>query len=108
MGKARRESYLETMEVLLWKKLKRTKVSTKIRNDRRTFSKKAKENKKEDLKDLYTKGKNSKARKLDTSKHLLNVTKALGVDLGENELEIKNNLKACSDFDMQRKEKVSH
>jgi hypothetical protein len=73
------------IEELLRKKLKRTKKE-----------------------DLYIKGKNSKARKLDTSKHLLNVTKALGVDLGENELEIKNNLKACSDFDMQRKEKVSH
>jgi hypothetical protein len=73
--------------------------STRIRNDGRTSLEKAKENKKkEDLEGIHIKGKKSKAGKLDNLKHLLNVAKVVGVDLGENEIEIRNNLKACSDF----------
>jgi hypothetical protein len=81
--------------------------STIIRNDGRTSLEKAKKNKrKEDLEEFYIKGKSNKPRSPTSSKHLINVAKSIGVDIGKDEIEIENNLEACLEFEWQRKKEV--
>jgi hypothetical protein len=102
-----REKMLGEGKRIKWGSVLPERRSTRIMNDGITSLEKAKENKKKgDLEELYIKGKNAKPRKPTSSKHLLNVAKSIGVDLGKDEIEVKNNLEVCPEFDLQRKEKV--
>jgi hypothetical protein len=78
--------------------------SLRIQNDGRISLKKAKDNKKkEDLEEVYNKGKRKKPIKNNSSKNLLSVASSLGVDMGKDELDVEENLELCTRFDKERK-----
>jgi hypothetical protein len=65
---------------------------------------KAKDNKKKaDLVDNYNQGKKKKPCNPIKSNYLMIVADAVGIELGECEIELQNNLVICSDFEKCRK-----
>jgi hypothetical protein len=79
--------------------------STRVKHDGRTSLEKAKDNKKKDEVDMnYNKGKKKSSKPLN-DKHLLHVTKTVGVDLGSEVDVIEYNLEACRQFDDHRVDK---
>jgi hypothetical protein len=75
--------------------------SIRIRNDGRTSLDKAQEQKKkEDLEDIYAKGKSKKH--LKDSKNFLQIATKVGVDLGVSEAEKESNLQLCVNFHNSR------
>jgi hypothetical protein len=89
---------------------KRTKLgpviperSTRIANDGRASLEKAKQNKKkEDLDDIYRKGKTSKHKNSSLSKKIVDVSISIGVDTGKTENIVDNNLNISVEFSESR------
>jgi prophage antirepressor-like protein len=78
-------------------------MSTRIRNDGRTSLEKAQvQKKKEDLDDIYCKGKTKKSHKSSAVNNLTRLAKTIGVNLGESSEMVENNLEVCVNFDEAR------